>query len=139
MPASAIPRSRPSSSVQALHKSFDDIYPHRWQVSMKEMSIHNILITCKWLTLALLSLLDLVLDLESLTRVYDINNGRWTSSFEVFQKYSRMATVSVRRIDAFRRKIVQTLEVGVPVRSVMRTPGAAVRSYMWTYITISFS
>ena len=33
IPASAIPRSSPSRSEQALHSSFDDMYPHRLHVS----------------------------------------------------------------------------------------------------------
>lgn len=34
IPESAMPRSKPSNNVQALHNVLLDIYPHRWHVSV---------------------------------------------------------------------------------------------------------
>ena len=39
MPEFAIPRSRPSSNVQALHRALLDMYPHRWHVSVGSTSL----------------------------------------------------------------------------------------------------
>ena len=39
MPELPIPRSRPSSNVQALHRVLLDMYPHRWHVSVSSMRL----------------------------------------------------------------------------------------------------
>jgi hypothetical protein len=39
IPELAIPRSRPSSNVQALHRALLDMYPHRWHVSVSSMRL----------------------------------------------------------------------------------------------------
>ena len=39
IPELAIPRSRPSSNVQALHRALLDMYPHRWHVSVSNMRL----------------------------------------------------------------------------------------------------
>jgi hypothetical protein len=41
MPESALPRSKPSSNVQALHNTLLDIYPHRWQISVSFNEINE--------------------------------------------------------------------------------------------------
>ena len=39
IPELAIPRSRPSSKVQALHRALLDMYPHRSHVSVSSMRL----------------------------------------------------------------------------------------------------
>ena len=66
-------------------------------------------------TLYLLVGFDFLLDLESLARVNNIDDGARARSFKIFQKDTSVTPICVWRIDALRRKVIQLLEVCIPV------------------------
>ena len=66
-------------------------------------------------TLRLHALLHLLRNLERLARVYDIDDRAGSGGLKVFEEGSRVTTVRVRRVYALRGKVVQLLEVCIPI------------------------
>ena len=56
----------------------------------------------------------------------DIHNRTWSDCLEIFEEYSSMTPIGVGRVDTFRGKVCEFLEVCVPkdplVRAGRRTP-----------------
>lgn len=58
------------------------------------------------LTLDLLSSLDFFFNFECLPRMDDIDNSAGSSSFQILEKRTSMATISIGRIDTLGREVI---------------------------------
>ena len=67
------------------------------------------------LTLCLLCSFHLLFYRKRLPGVYDIDYRAWTGGFEIFQERPGVTAVGVGGVYAFGGKVVEFLEVGVPV------------------------
>ena len=84
-------------------------------MSLQSSKLENEGLTDSTLTLCFLRGLHLFFYRESFPGMYDIDYRTWSGGFKVFQKCPGVTAVGVGGVYAFGGKIIEFLEVGVPV------------------------
>lgn len=105
MAACAMPRSKPSNNVHALHKSLLDMYPHRLHVSTRRLvnsEPYGFSQKQYILTLRFLRSFYLLPDLEGFSRMYDVDDCARPGSLKILEERSRMSPICVGRVNALR-------------------------------------